>query len=119
VNPGFLWIPADVGSCSLEVFTIDINPPVAGRVLGLPQDIGAIIDAVEVDPLAVVRSLYSWLGRDLLGDVELRMRTFLSAHPNGKHGNHSYTLAAFGLDSAKLRERFSSYRTCINLTFKS
>ena len=71
------------------------------------------------DPIEVVRSLYSWLGRDLLGDVELRMRTFLSAHPNGKHGNHSYTLAAFGLDSAKLRERFSSYRTCINLTFKS
>jgi hypothetical protein len=63
------------------------------------------------DPIEVVRRLYGWLGRDLLGEIELRMRAFLSAHPNGKHGNHSYTLAAFGMDQVKLSERFSSYYT--------
>jgi hypothetical protein len=67
------------------------------------------------NPLGVVRGLYNWLGSDLSPDVELRMRAFLSAHPKGKHGNHSYTLAGFGMDSAKLRERFSSYRTRFNL----
>jgi hypothetical protein len=67
------------------------------------------------NPLGVVRGLYNWFGRDLSRDVELRMRAFLSAHPNVKHGNHSYTLAGFGMNSAKLRERFSSYRTRFNL----
>jgi hypothetical protein len=67
------------------------------------------------DPMEVIRSLYSRLGRDLSGHVELRMRAFLSAHPDGKHGNHSYTLAAFGMDPVKLSERFSSYRTRFNL----
>ena len=67
------------------------------------------------DPMEVIRSLYSRLGRDLSGHVELRMRAFLSAHPDGKHGNHSYALAAFCMDPAKLSERFSSYRTRFNL----
>jgi hypothetical protein len=63
------------------------------------------------NPIGVIRRLYGRLGRDLSGRVELRMRAFLSAHPTGKHGNHSYTLAAFGMDPVKLRQRFSSYRT--------
>jgi hypothetical protein len=63
------------------------------------------------DPIGVLRRLYSRLGRDLSCDVECRIRAFLSAHPYGKHGNHSYTLAAFSMDPAKLSERFRSYRT--------
>jgi hypothetical protein len=47
--------------------------------------------------------------------LELRMRAFLSAHPNGEHGNHSYSLAAFGMDPVELSECFSSYRTRFNL----
>jgi len=71
------------------------------------------------NPIGVIRGLYNWLGHDLSRDVELRARAFLSAHPNGKHGNHSYSLGTFGMDLAKLRERFSSYRARSNLTFKS
>jgi hypothetical protein len=67
------------------------------------------------DPIECVRSLYRWLERDLSYDVELRMRAFLSAHPNGKHGSHSYTLAAFDMDPDRLSEHFSSYRTRINV----
>jgi hypothetical protein len=54
VHPGFLWVPADVGSCSVEVLTIDINPRIARRVLCPAQNVRAVVDAVEVDPLAVV-----------------------------------------------------------------
>jgi len=63
------------------------------------------------NPINVIRRVYGRLARDLSSEVELRMRAFLSAHPTGKHGNHSYTLAAFGMDPVKLRKRFSSYRT--------
>ena len=63
------------------------------------------------NPINVIRRVYGRLARDLSSEGELRMRAFLSAHPTGKHGNHSYTLAAFGMDPVKLRKRFSSYRT--------
>jgi hypothetical protein len=68
------------------------------------------------DPMGVIRSLYGRLGRDLSGDVELRMHAFLAARPNGKHGNHSYTLAAFGMDRVKLSERLAP--TALALTLK-
>ena len=41
-------------SCSVEVLAIDIHPRVARRVGCLAKDVSAVVDAVEVDPLAVV-----------------------------------------------------------------
>jgi hypothetical protein len=63
------------------------------------------------DPIGVVRRLYSQFGNDLSSEVELRMRAFLEAYPHAKHGQHSYTLAAFGMDPEKISKRFSSYCT--------
>src|SRR5271165_1181896 len=54
VHPGFLGIIADVGTCSLEGLAIDIDPRVARRVRCFPQDVRTVVNAVEVDPLAVV-----------------------------------------------------------------
>jgi hypothetical protein len=63
------------------------------------------------DPIGVVRRLYSKLGDDLSSEVELRMRAFLEAYPRAKHGQHSYTLATFGMDPEKISKCFSSYCT--------
>ena len=63
------------------------------------------------DPIGVVRRLYSQFGNDLSSEVELRMRAFLEAYPHAKHGQHSYTLAAFGMDPEKISKRFNSYCT--------
>src|SRR5271166_3115405 len=67
------------------------------------------------DPIGVVRRLYSQIGNDLSSEVELRMRAFLEAYPHAKHGPHSYTLAAFGMDPVDVNKRFSSYRTRFSL----
>ena len=37
-----------------EVFAVDIDPRVARRMLRLAHDIGAVVNAVEIDRLAVV-----------------------------------------------------------------
>ena len=37
-----------------EGFAVDINPRGARRMLGLAEDIGAVVDTVEIDRLAVV-----------------------------------------------------------------
>ena len=60
---------------------------------------------------ALVRRLYGRLGNELSSDVELRMRAFLESNSPARHGRHSYSLAAFGMNPVNLSERFSSYRT--------
>src|SRR5262249_19899159 len=54
VEIGVVWITAEVNARSHEVFAIDVDPRFPGRVLCLPEDVGAIVDSVEVDRLAVV-----------------------------------------------------------------
>lgn len=62
------------------------------------------------DPLATVASLAERLGAPLSADVEQRMRAFLAANPQDKHGGHRYTFAATGLDEATLRARVRRYQ---------
>src|SRR5262245_45130164 len=54
MHPRLLGISADVGAHSLEELAIDIDPRVARRVRRSTQDIGTVVDAVEVDALPVV-----------------------------------------------------------------
>jgi hypothetical protein len=60
------------------------------------------------DPIGVIRQIYAWLGRNLSGDAELRMRIYLETNSASKYGRHSYTLAAFDMDPVNLTERFGS-----------
>jgi hypothetical protein len=67
--------------------------------------------AFMADPLATVRTIYDRLGMALGGVAEARMRAFLDANPQDKHGGHRYTFAATGLDAGALRERVRRYQT--------
>jgi hypothetical protein len=62
------------------------------------------------DPIAVVGELYRELGHDFTGEAQNRMRSFLSRNPNGRYGNHSYSMASFGLDPAEVDRGFTLYR---------
>ena len=81
---------------------------------------GSVYDArfadLVRDPIAVVRELYRELGQNFAARAEGRMRTFLSRHPNGRHGNHSYAMDSFGLDPAEINQRFDLYRQRFGLT---
>jgi hypothetical protein len=107
--------PGAIGDDMTKYWEDALNKFLVARK-GLRQDAFLDVEYSDLvrDPIGVLRRLYRWLGRELSGDVELRLRAFLSTHPNGKHGNHSYTLAAFDMDPVKLSERFSSYRTRFN-----
>ena len=52
-------------------------------------------------PLARVRR-----GKD---EARAAMQAHLDANPKGKHGTHQYDLDSFGLDAARVRERFADY----------
>src|SRR5438876_3166952 len=49
-----LGIAADVVARGLEILAVNVNPRIPGRVLRLAEDVGTVVNAVEVDRLAVV-----------------------------------------------------------------
>ena len=62
------------------------------------------------DPLTTVRGIYERLGLELTPDAEERMRAFIAANPQGKHGLHHYDFADTGLDAGYWRERSRRYQ---------
>ncbi len=62
------------------------------------------------DPLTTVRGIYERLGLELTPDAEARMRAFIAANPQGKHGLHHYDFADTGLDAGYWRERSRRYQ---------
>src|SRR5260370_18088390 len=51
---GILRVAADVDAHAAEGFAVDIDPRVPRRMPRLARDVGTVVDAVEVDALAVV-----------------------------------------------------------------
>ena len=63
----------------------------------------------------MVGKVYDHFGLHLSAEAERRMRAFLAANPQGKHGQHRYTLEQAGLDPAEVRERFRFYSEHYNV----
>jgi LPS sulfotransferase NodH len=61
------------------------------------------------DPVSVVRRIYERRGRPLPADTEDRMRAWLGANPQHKHGSHRYDLAGFGLTGDEVDAAFARY----------
>lgn len=54
MDVGVVGIIADVGANACEALTVDIDPRSAGRMPRLAHDVGAVVNAVEIDRFAVV-----------------------------------------------------------------
>src|SRR5262249_31696988 len=52
--PGLLGIATDIDAHAIEALAVNVDPGVARGVLRLAEDVGTIVDAVEVDRLPVV-----------------------------------------------------------------
>ncbi len=74
---------------------------------------GSVVDtqfaAFMADPFAAIAEIYERLGLSLTSEAEDRMRAFLASNAQDKHGGHTYTWAATGLDEAALRARSKRY----------
>jgi hypothetical protein len=54
VRVGILGIIADIGASAFEALTVGIDPRGVRRMPCLARDIGAVVNAVEIDRLALV-----------------------------------------------------------------
>ena len=78
----------------------------------IPDD--RIVDVRYVDlmrdPWTTLHEAYARLGLDLPADIEDRMRTYLSAKPKDRHGTHTYSFDALGVDRDATYAAFAQYR---------
>jgi len=61
------------------------------------------------DPLTVIAAIYEALDLEWRADVAERIRAYLEARPQGRHGTHRYALEDFGLDRDELDARYGPY----------
>ncbi|MBY0279209.1 sulfotransferase [Candidatus Binatia bacterium] len=104
---------AEAGHEFAEYLIEGLNRSVAARESGaVPAE--RVIDVhfrdFLADPLRTVRGIYERLGLELSADAEARMRAFVTANPQGKHGLHHYDFADTGLDAGYWRERARRYQ---------
>lgn len=60
-------------------------------------------------PMPTIRSIYERCGLELGDDVAAKMQRWLADNPQGKHGEHKYSLEGTGITEDDIRRRFSAY----------
>jgi hypothetical protein len=70
------------------------------------------VDYVDLvgDPLAVVERIHAHFGLDFDDDYRSRLRRFIAANPQRKHGQNAYAAADYGQQQAEIAEAFAAYR---------
>jgi len=71
------------------------------------------------DPMKTVRSIYQRLNLTLTPAAEKRMRAFIAANPQDRHGLHQYTFADTALDAGEWRERARRYQQYFDVASES
>jgi hypothetical protein len=61
------------------------------------------------DPIATASAAYARLGLPFTAAAERALRAHAAANPRGKHGEHRYRLADYGLDAGAVRTAFRPY----------
>jgi len=63
----------------------------------------------QADPVGAVERAYRKLGMDFGDRAREPMQAWAREHRRGQHGEHRYTLADWGLETARVRERYAFY----------
>jgi hypothetical protein len=75
-----------------------------------PEDVYHLYyDDLLSSPIEELKKVYRWLGDDWSEEAERGMRSWLSANPQGRFGQHRYALAEWGVHKQDLQPYFSDY----------
>ena len=75
-----------------------------------PRDIYDLYyDDLVVDPLAQMKKVYAWLGDPWTDAAETGMKAWLDKNPQGRFGQHRYSLSQWGFTKQELAPYFSDY----------
>ncbi|TGD71093.1 sulfotransferase [Mangrovimicrobium sediminis] len=69
----------------------------------------AYFDDIQQDPFATLERLYAFLGEEFTAETRDRIVQWRRETPRGKHGEHTYDAADYGIELGALGERFAFY----------
>ena len=61
------------------------------------------------DPVAAVKRIYTYFGRELSSDGEHALRRWQQENPQHKHGRHVYSKSEVGVNESEILDRFAPY----------
>jgi hypothetical protein len=64
---------------------------------------------VRSDPVGAVKRMYAHFGMEMTETAEARLRVWHAENPQGKHGEHRYSAADFGLTADSINAHFADY----------
>jgi hypothetical protein len=102
--------PKTLGREQVDLWATALERAVAFRDT-LPSERFVDVPFAEqlADPIAAVERAYEGLALPFTPQARERMAGWAAAHRRGRHGEHRYRLADFGLDAAEVRDRFRFY----------
>jgi hypothetical protein len=77
--------------------------------LGSERFFDLAFEDIVADPLAAVRRTYAHFGLAAGEQAEDSIARFARENPRGKHGEHRYSAADFGLTETMMHDRFAGY----------
>lgn len=66
-------------------------------------------DDLMTDPIAQMKRIYAWLGEEWSEVADAGMRAWLDQNPQGRFGQHRYSLSQWGFTRQELAPYFSDY----------
>lgn len=97
----------DIGQYWLEHLTAGYK---RGRLFRKEVPTASICDVqyseLTQSPIETVHSIYKFFGEQLDQVTEQRMKQWLKANPQSKHGIHRYSLEQFGLTETEVKQQF-------------
>jgi hypothetical protein len=99
-----------IGAWQLEMYASMIEHAMDVRARSNPaQFYDFSFRELIADPVAAIERMYAYFGIEASAEGSARMRAWITANPQGKHGGHKYTLELFGLAEGEIRARFARY----------
>ncbi len=102
--------PAEIASTAVFGLTLMLNG-IAAPDAGLPAGQVAELQYLDLlaDPVAAISQAYDTLGITMGSEVPDRIRSYLSARPQGHAGAHRYSPEEYGLEAATIRADLAPY----------
>jgi hypothetical protein len=102
---------AEIGRAVMEWYAMSLEQGLAARE-NLPAELFVDCSQQELteQPMAVLERIYDKFDLAMSDEARAGMQAHINANPKGKHGEHQYDLASYGLTEQEVLQRFEFYK---------
>jgi len=106
-----------IGQAATEIYRIGLDRAMAFRQTQQHHDrfLDLHCNDIATNPLTVIETICSFLGRDLSRHETQNIKTWLDSNRSDRIGTHRYEPTDFGIHKSDIDRQFADYRTAYNI----